>query len=379
MRRFIRFAAIFFVALFVFVPLVHAQSSQPPQTSYAKAKVLHISKQGSKTIEGIKNTYQTFTAQILDGKDKDKTLTIDSGYQSSLTPSQIVRERETVVLALTPTPNGLQYQVYDEYRVPTLIALIVVFFLVVLIVAQLKGIGSLLGLTISLAVILLYIVPQILHGADPLQTSIIGSLVILVVTTYLAHGVSKQTTVALISTFFALMLTVFFAQTFVNLAHLTGFNEAASNIQFGATSSISVRGLLLAGIVIGTLGALNDVTTSQAAAVFELAATDVKLRWSKLFQKGFSIGREHVVSMVNTLVLAYAGSSLALFLLLVLNTQKQPLWLIFNSEDISDELIRTLAGSMGLVLVVPIVTLIAALVCDRKVRETISDIFYALK
>lgn len=216
-------------------------------------------------------------------------------------------------------------------------------------------------------------------GHDPLTTSIIGSVVILLITTYLAHGISRQTTVALFSTFFALMVTAWLSSVMVGIAHLSGFTEETASLQFGLTKAVNVQGLLLGGIIIGTLGALNDVTTTQAASVFELAATDTKLGFAKLYEKGFSIGREHVVSLVNTLVLAYAGSSLALFLFLILNPQKVPLWVMVNSEEISDEIVRTLAGSLGLILVVPIVTLFAAMICDKKIRSKVTDILLALK
>lgn len=367
---------LFFLTLFGFVAPAFAQdSSQVPPTEYSTAQVKGISEDGVRTIEGVKNRYQTFSATFLTGKDKGKTLTVKSGYTTTLMDSQIVRKGETVVLASQSDQNGhVEYIVYDEYRINPVIFLTICFFLVVIFVARWKGIGSMLGLVVSLGIIFLYIVPQILHGSDPLTVIILGSLVILFITTYLAHGISKQTSVALVSTFIALLITAFLATLFVALAHLTGFNDETSTLQFGATSTIPVKGLLLGGIIIGTLGALNDITTSQAAAVFELAATDAKLSFKKLFSKGFAIGREHVVSMVNTLVLAYAGSSLALFLFIGLNPQKFPLWMIINSEDVSDEIIRALAGGIGLVLVVPIVTLLAVLICNKDSRWVLKSI-----
>ncbi|MGA2091765.1 MAG: YibE/F family protein, partial [Endomicrobiales bacterium] len=228
-----------------------------------------------------------------------------------------------------------------------------------------KGIGSLIGLSISLAVILLYIVPQILSGQSPLFVSVLGSVVILLLTTYLAHGISKQTTVALVSTLAALLLTVIIADFSVHFTNLSGLNDETSLLIFGPTSTINLQGLLLAGVIIGTLGALNDITTSQAATIIELAKTDRNQKFSHLFYKGLKIGREHIVSMVNTLVLAYAGSSLILFIFIVLNPSHVPYWVFINNELISDEIIRTLAGSTGLLLVVPIVTAIAAAVCDK--------------
>ena len=163
------------------------------------------------------------------------------------------------------------------------------------------------------------------------------------------------------------MLTVVIAIYFVNFTGLSGLNDETSLLIFGPTSTINLQGLLLAGIIIGTLGALNDITTAQAATIFELAKTDNRLKFRKLFSKGLKIGNEHIISMVNTLVLAYAGSSLIIFIFIYLNPANVPYWVIINNELLSDEIVRALAGSIGLLLVVPIVTAIAALVCDKRV------------
>ncbi len=344
---------------------------QTPKQMFYTGNVVRILKQGEKTIAGIKNPFQILQIRILDGTDKGKLITIDYGGIVSLTPQQEVKVGDTVILQNTQNaPNGKNgYMIYDKYRLTNIIYIAIVFFLLVILIAGWKGLGSLFGLSVSLAVILLYMIPQILSGSNPLQTSIIASLVILLITTYLAHGVSKQTTVALFSTFVSLMITVFLSSFFVRVTELSGMTSENSTLLFGPTSHINLQGLLLAGIIIGTLGALNDITTTQSATIFELAQHEEKASFQKLFVKGFYIGREHIVSMINTLVLAYAGSALALLLFFVLNPQKIPYWVIINNEDLSDEIIRTLAGSMGLILVVPIVTFFAAFVFDKKVQQ----------
>ncbi len=324
---------------------------------FYKAVVLEITKEGEKSFGSVKNKFQDVKIQYLDGPKKGQTTEIENGGQTSLSTSQMVSKGQTVIIQSQSTG---QNTIYDSYRFTPIIFITLLFALLVLVIAKWKGLGSLVGLLISLAVIFLYIVPQILTGADPLQVSIFGSLVILFATTYLAHGISKQTTVALVSTFISLTLTAFFAWVFVAISHLSGFNEETATLQFGITSKINVQGLLLGGIIIGTLGALNDITTTQSAAVFELAQHTTN--FSQLFKRGFAIGREHIVSMINTLVLAYVGSAFALFIFLAVNPLKLPLWVIINSEDISGEIVRTIAGSMGLILVVPIVTALAAYV-----------------
>jgi uncharacterized membrane protein len=212
---------------------------------------------------------------------------------------------------------------------------------------------------------MLFIVPQILAGADPLLISILGAIVIMITTIYLSHGLSLQTTVAVAATGIALVITGFLAVYFVNLLSLSGTgNEENALLAFGNTY-INIQGLLLGGIIIGTLGILDDTTTTQSAAVFEFHKINPSLTFEHLLQKGLNIGKEHIASLVNTLVLAYAGVSLSLFIFFVLNPAHQPYWVIFNSESIIEEIVRTLAGSIGLILAVPITTLLAVFVVTK--------------
>ena len=359
---------------------VFAQSTPATSQNFYTGKVVSIPKEGYRTIEGQQTPYQIVNVLMQTGPDKGKTITINhGGGTTSILASQEVSVGSTVILEQMHNANGkASYDIYDTYRIPMIVYIFLAFALLILLVAGLKGIGSLLGLSISLVVILGFIVPQILQGANPLVISLIGSLIILFVTTYLAHGVSKQTTVALLSTFIALMFSVALSYFFVHLSHLTGTNDETMTLQFGQTGKINLQGLLLASIIIGTLGALNDMTTTQAATVFSFAREHARATFKKLFSIGFEIGREHIVSMVNTIVLAYAGSALVIFLFFVFNPQHMPWWVILNNEDISDEIIRTLAGSMGLVLVVPIVTVFAAVVSDTKVKELFSDVWTSL-
>lgn len=145
-------------------------------------------------------------------------------------------------------------------------------------------------------------------------------------------------------------------------------SDEATSLLFGETSNINFKGLLLGGMIIGFLGVLDDITTSLSATVFELKRVNPKLNFKGLVQSALKIGNEHISSLVNTLVLAYAGASLPLFLFIVLNPQEYPLWFIINSELISEEIVRTLVGSIGLLFAVPITTLLAAWVNARKLK-----------
>lgn len=358
--------AFFLFCFFVAPEVSYAQQNGIPQQDFYKAKVTKILNEGFKTVGESKNIYQNITVSILNGSQKGKTINLENGGEMSITTEQKVNVGDTIIV-LSQTENGQQprFVVYEKYRTDTVIAIVIAFFALAVLIAGLRGFGSFAGLIVSLLVIISFIIPQIIAGQNPLFISIAGSVIILLITTYLAHGISKATTVALLSTFASLLLTAFISSFFVNLAGLTGLNEETSSFQFGITKVINLQGLLLGGIIIGTLGALNDITTTQVAAVFEFAKIDKSLSIEKLFEKGFLVGREHVASLINTLVLAYAGSSLVVFIFLVLNPAKVPYWVIINSELISGEIVRTVAGSMGLVLVVPIVTLAAAIAVKK--------------
>jgi uncharacterized membrane protein len=323
-------------------------------------------------IESEKPAYGGIKQQVkvrLDTKNKEQ-VTATYSYQSQDKSMQKLKIGESVVVTKTMIANKTMYAVYDRFRLPTMLILVVVFFVVILVTTGRRGIGAIAGLLISLAVILLFIVPQILEGADPLFISIIGCLFIMVTTIYLAHGFSQRTSIAIAGTFLSLILTGILAVLFVQLLKLTGTgNEDAYMLQFGQ-HAINLRGLLLGGIMIGTLGVLDDTTTTQAATVYTLSETSKTLTVNDLIRKGMLVGREHITSLVNTLVLAYAGASLPIFIFFILNPMQQPFWAIVNSEMIVEEVTRTLAGSIGLILAVPITTVLAAFFCKYSLKVT---------
>lgn len=360
------FITFFLLITFILPQSIFAQQPQIPKSEFYKAKVIRIIKESEMLIAGRENLYQEIEIQILDGKEKGKNIIIENGGEIIITNDQKVSKDETIIITKDTGIQGkTNYRIYEKYRTDMLLIIVILFFVFIIVIAGLKGLGSFMGLLISLSIILFYIIPQILKGNDPISISIYGSIVILLITTYLAHGVSKQTTIALFSTFIALILTSLISAFSIDVAKLTGLNEETSILQFGMTNVINLKGLLLAGIIIGTLGALNDITTTQAAAVFELSKTDSKLSIKQLFNKGFLIGKEHIASLINTLVLAYAGSSLVIFIFFSLNPMHIPYWVIINNELLSGEVVRTIAGSIGLMLVVPISTIFAAIAAKK--------------
>jgi uncharacterized membrane protein len=335
-------------------------SPTPPKAEFMKATVISVDSIKPNPYSDYHSSIETLNAVIQDGVDAGKTAQVQ--YDTQGISSLELNAGDTVILAKTDNPSGqATYSVESKYRLAPISIIAIAFVLLVVLVVGWRGIGSFIGLGISLGIIFAYIVPQILAGQDPLTVCLIGAVIILLLTTYTAHGISKQTTIALVSTLIALFLTYSLSIFFVQLSLLTGYvDENSIAIHFGTGHLIDVKGLLLGGIIIGTLGALNDITTTQTTTIFELAKTDGQLTKKQLFWKGLRVGREHVVSLINTLVLAYAGSSLTIFIFLFYNSSYYPLWVILNSETLNEEVIRTIAGTMGLVLVVPIVTYLAA-------------------
>lgn len=350
-----------------FAQTVSPAPESNPTENVSKAKVLRITEEGVKEVGGQKQPYQKVEVQLLDGSEKDKKLTIIHGEATTLREEQKVRENQNVVVLKTATSENTLYQIVDAYRLDALIPIIIFFIVIVLLVSRLKGLGSLVGLGISLFIITSFIVPTILAGDDPLLTSIVGSFFIMVITMYISHGFTQKTHIALLATCISLVLTGILAYTFVNMTSLTGFgSEDATSLQYGQTGTINFQGLLLGGIIIGTLGVLDDITTSMASTIRELARTNSKLKFHELFTSGLRIGSDHIASLVNTLALAYAGAGLPLFLFLVLNPLDQPLWFILNSELLVEEIVRTLAGSIGLIMAVPLTAALASWAFQKK-------------
>jgi uncharacterized membrane protein len=242
----------------------------------------------------------------------------------------------------------------DQERRGPLLVLFALFAVFVLALGRLRGLRALLALGVSVAVLLKFVVPAVLDGKSPLLVSIVGASAIAYLALYLAHGLNTMTTVALVGALSSLALTAFLAWAFFALADFTGaVSEEATYLPL-LTSDVDVRGLLLGGVIFGALGALDDMTVTQASAVFELRTADPTMPARRLYRSAMRIGREHVGSTVNTLLLAYAGASMPLLLLFVLSGQS--LGTVANSEVVAVEIVRTLVGSIGLVAAVPLTT-----------------------
>ena len=267
---------------------------------------------------------------------------------------------QRVELYYSNGPDGQrQFVVTDWVRRPSLIWLVALFLAVSVAVARLKGLRAFLATGTGLVIVVSFIVPRILAGWSPILVSILGIGGILIFAIYFVHGLNWSTTAALVGTFLAILITMGLGVVFTELSHLTGFgSEEALMINAGA-SQVNLKGLLLAGLLVGALGALTDITIVQASVVRELAHANPDFSARELYRRGMNVGLDHVGSLVNTLVMAYTGAALPLLVLLTLSDFS--LARVLNLELVTSEIIQILVGSIGLILGVPITTYIAAI------------------
>lgn len=256
------------------------------------------------------------------------------------------------------------YQIVDFQRGLPLAVLGALFAIAVVALGRWRGLAALGALVLSFVVLVLFVLPAILAGENPLLVAIVGAGVIMFVALYLTHGLSARTSVAVLGTMVSLALIGLLSMVFSVASSLTGLDDSTSTLIGTLGHGIDARGLLLAGIVIGALGVLDDVTVTQTSAVWELRAANPNLGWRELYRAGQRIGRDHVGSAVNTLVMAYAGAALPVMLYSSLSGVG--LGTILGSQDVAEEIVRTLAGSVGIVAAVPVTTILAALIASRE-------------
>ncbi|WP_308119320.1 YibE/F family protein [Streptomyces sp. JJ38] len=297
------------------------------------------------------------TVEVTTGPHTGRTFT------EVLTPDATRRPDtgQTVVVAYAPqAPEELQYSIVDIDRDVPMILLALFFALVVVAVGRLRGVLALVGLATTFAVLTLFILPAILQGANPLLVAVVGGSAVMLVTLYLCHGLTARTSVAVLGTLISLVLIGLLGSLFIGWADLSGNTDDQTALVHSLYPDIEIQGLLLAGVLIGSLGVLDDVTVTQTSAVWELKQADPTASRRRLYGAAMRIGRDHIASVVNTLVLAYAGAALPL--LLLFSVAEAGVGRVATSELVAEEIVRTLVGSIGLVASVPVTTGLAALV-----------------
>jgi uncharacterized membrane protein len=250
------------------------------------------------------------------------------------------------------------YGFYDYERGWPLAILAVIFAVVIVAVARWRGLRALAGIVIAFAVLVVFMLPALRDGAPAVPVALVASAAILFGVIYLAHGISLRTSAALLGTLTAMLLAALLSWAAIELTQLTGLSEDQNNEVAAYLGNVSIKGLLLAGFIIGSLGVLNDVTITQASAVFELAHLSHGTR-KEVFLRAMRVGSDHIASTVYTLVLAYAGSSLPL--LLLFSVANRSLTDVLTSEAVATEIVRSAVGGIALSLAVPLTTAVAAI------------------
>lgn len=309
-------------------------------------------------------TTRHVTVELIEKSVRPHRITIDDS-DLGRSPSRRYDVGDTVVIAYQQTTDGsISYAIAERYRLPWVGWVVLGFLALAILIGGRYGAGSVLGLMISAAIIGGGIVPAILAGYSPTLVALIAVTLIAFATFYPAHGFTLETTIALGSTILTAFTAFVLAIGVTHATALFGFGtEDAMYLATSGVSNLDLHGILLAGIVIGALGVLNDTTIAQVATITELTSANALLTKRELFTRALRIGKQHIASMINTLVLAYAGAALPLFLLVAANPQ--PLWVTLNNETIAEEIVRTMIGSTAIILAIPFATLLAALQADR--------------
>ena len=302
----------------------------------------------------------TARVRITDGPDRG--LEVDPVLPNGL-GAPTVAVGDDVVLIVSETPEGQSWSIVDHQRASGLWVLAAAFVLAIVAFGRWRGVTALAGLAVTFALLLLFVVPAILAGSPPLLVAIVGSSAIVLTVLYLTHGFSLSTTVAVLGTLASLTLTGVLSALSVAALHLSGITDDISS-SVGSTLSVNMEGLLLAGIVIGSLGVLDDVTVTQSATVTEVSRANPAYGVRQLYRAGSRVGRSHIASVINTIILAYAGSSLPLLILILANNDS--LGGVVTDQVVAQELVRSIVATLGLIAAVPITTALAALVESRR-------------
>lgn len=325
--------------------------------TYPRAEVLDLGEPCPVVTPGTGGDYpescDVVTVRLVSDRDVQSTVAVPPG-----TVGSAIEVGDRVVLAALPREGGTQYAWVGVDRTVPIAVMAGAFVLIVGLIARLRGLLALLGLVLAGGVVGFFMLPALLAGESGMLVALVGSSAIMFMVLYLAHGVSVRTSTALAGTLFGLLVTAGLGLLAIDAARLTGLgDESAAQLRLNATE-LDFRGLLTCAVIVAGLGVLNDVTITQSSAVWELRDAAPGMSRAGIFSSAMRIGRDHIASTIYTIVFAYAGTGLAALLLIAL--YDRPLLDVLSDEIISEEIIRTLASAIGLVLAVPVTTAIAA-------------------
>jgi uncharacterized membrane protein len=316
--------------------------------------------EGPDGLPQVKGDCAHITATIKDGT---ATFDLDAArYKAGIKPGDEVK-----ILRIAPKGQSVSYEFLDFRRGLPLTALAAIFSVLVVVVARWRGLFALVGIAVTMLALFKFILPAFLAGESPLPVAIVGSTVIMIVVLYLAHGISIRTTSALFGTLVGIGLTGLLGLGATAWTSLSGVGSENDQVLVATVPGIHLSGVVAATMVIAGLGVLNDVTVTQASAVWEMRSLQPAARAASLFASAMRIGRDHIASSVYTLVFAYAGS--AMTILLLITAYQQSLGTMATTEEIGTEIVRTIVGAIGLVLAVPITTVFAVLLAPKAIDD----------
>ncbi|HVU06602.1 MAG TPA: YibE/F family protein [Candidatus Paceibacterota bacterium] len=361
----------------------HGQEVMQDKQEIVRAQVVHIIDSNTEMIPGTDTPHliQNIEAKILTGLAEGKTVTIKNDLIR-------LEEGETFYAAhLVPWDGGTEtFIVSEPDRLPQLGMLAIIFVILVVIFGGKQGARGIASLIGSLAFIVFALIPGIIQGYSPILLSIVVSSVIIVLGSYITHGFNKTTTSAVIGMVVTVLIVGIFAHFAIGYARLAGFgDEEATYLNFNFRGTLDLAGILLGGILIGLLGVMYDAAIGQAISVEELHRIAPHVSRRTIYSRAIRIGREHIGALVNTLAIAYVGASLPL-LLLFYSASGESIGLILNRETFATEIVRSLVGSIGLILAVPVTTVIAVFMLvknpspaddDKKIEEEMRVIEHA--
>lgn len=317
-------------------------------------------------------TNQEMYIQVLKVKidnANDDLIEVNNGDQFDIRNTRYKKGDNVIIKGFEDITGNVTYRISETNRSGPLLFIALAFSVLAIIIARKKGIYSLLSLVFSFIIIFTILLPMLVSGKDPLVSVILSSLILLPIIFYLSHGFNTKTTIAIIATLSCMILTGILANIFIDLTNLQGYTSDESYLLKNQIANFDMRNLLLAGMIISSLGILDDITVSQISIVFELHALNPDLKIKELYSKGMNVGKDHIASMINTLVLVYAGSSLPLLLLFINNPL--PAAELISFEMLATEIVKTLVGSIGLILAVPAATMLASYYLTKMAHKKV--------
>ncbi|MFH0833884.1 MAG: YibE/F family protein [Patescibacteria group bacterium] len=337
------------LAISLFIFLSNFALAENNEFDFAVGKVTDIQKDKS-------------TFEMLDGRSVE--VEVDPEFITTANQKPVLGEK--FVLGRFDVEGKMVWQIYDHYRLAALLGIVAIFVAILIAVGGWRGFTALLGLAASIGLILFGIIPALAASYPPLWVGLAGCVLIAGVTIFLAHGFNFRSWLAFLATLATLAVSTGLAIFFTNFASLFGTGtEESFYLTSGVFQNLDLKGLLLAGILLGALGVLDDITVAEVTTADELILANPNLSRREIFKRSLRVGREHIASMVNTLALAYAGVALPLILLFAVDGN-QPLWALVNSEFAAEEIVRTLVGSLALVLAAPLASALGAFFLKKK-------------